>query len=73
VAQRLQHTRIEAPFDAVLVASTTCCAGATSSAACAGSATWSARWAMRFWLWDPDAFLQRTLSSVRWLFGTWGA
>jgi putative peptide zinc metalloprotease protein len=29
--------------------------------------------ALRFRLWDPDAFLQRTLPAVRWLFGRWGA
>jgi putative peptide zinc metalloprotease protein len=28
--------------------------------------------ALRFRLWDPDAFLLRTLPSVRWLFGPWG-
>jgi len=27
---------------------------------------------IRLRLWDPDAFLARTLPAVRWLFGTWG-
>jgi putative peptide zinc metalloprotease protein len=29
--------------------------------------------ALRLRLWDPDAFLQRTLPMVGWLFGRWGA